>query len=214
MKKELFLFFICTVFFMCANTAHAGQLRLITDDTTYSNASSDPWFHEGFVTEKTDFTLNLVNTFTNKTIQDAKLVLAVPYAVDPGSWSIQIGSDTYDYTYFSTAHSGSHPYLTGNNGIYQNAFWVEYSVGNLAEYDHLLGGADTVSLNVKIANAPAGFLLHFDGYGSTSNPGRVFVPYSEDLTVKTAPEPVSASLFFLGTGVFVARRMKRKVETK
>ncbi len=195
------------VFFACITTsASAGELRFFLDGPGYNGPSSDPWLNEGYVTDFNDFLLNVVNTYNNKSVNDVKLVLAIPNNVDLGGLELLIGDTTILGSDF--INSGVHPDLTGNNGIYTNARWIETSVGDLAKYDGKIGGTDTKSLKIQINNRPKKFLLHFDAYGETKNPGKVFVPFSKDLTV--TPEPMGASLFLFGIATFIFGRRRKK----
>ena len=191
----------------CAASDHEGRAKIGLQpdgDASYTSDSSDPWFTDSWISDATDFNLDVTSFTKASSIYLANLVIAIPQNTEDTGWSFNLGNSTFNYASFD--QSGAHPYLPPH-GVFSKddgALWTEYSLGPI-------GAGDTISVPFSGTDLPHGMLVHFDAYGSSLNGeqnGWYRNSCSHDVTV--TPEPISAALFLTGGLVLAARRMARR----
>jgi len=185
------------------NTGRA-KLQLSSDHASFNLYSTDPWFKHTWVTNDSNFNLDITNTLGTIDVSLGSLVLAIPGDTVDTGWSFKLGDQTFNYASFTG--TGLHPYLSPH-GIFAKtggALWAQFYFGTLK-------AGEKLSIPFSWISGPQNFLLHFDAFGSSdplSQNGWYFNPYSHDVTL--TPEPISSVLFLTGGLALGMRRFIRK----
>ncbi len=211
MKKLIFGILVAIFALFQAQAAFAvvggaNELSLSWDaDPSWTNGyNDDPFLCDGMATSDNYFNLS-INNHTSSLLSDATLSLAIPYATTAGSWSVKIGSNSYTWSDFS--NTGFHSVFPAN--IYGNnkSRWMDLVLGDIS-------GVSSLTNLIEIKDAPDDYMLHFSAYGSFADGSIAWIRPSHDAVAVTQtpniPEPISSTLFLLGSGALALRARRRK----